>query len=95
MIAYYVYNDQDDSAQIIIPDMHCSMPASTEALEQFISPVPDFSVLTSDSCQELNPVDFGVVLATRDTAGDVNVLKDEQWQAQLVRYLPSPTVNES
>ena len=90
MIAYYVYNDQEDSAQIIIPDMHCSIPVSSEALEQFIAPVPDFSMLSKDSCQQLNPVDFGVVLATRDTAGDVNVMKEQQWQAQLTRYLAPP-----
>lgn len=89
MIAYYVYNDKEDSAQIIIPDMHCSIPVTTEALEQFIAPAPDFSVPSHDSCQELNPVDFGVVLATRDTAGDVNVLKEQQWQAELARHLPS------
>jgi hypothetical protein len=93
MIAYYVHNDQENSAQIIIPDMHCSIPASTEAMEQFISPKPDFSALSKDSCKELKPEDFGVVLATRDTAGDVNVLKEQQWQSELARYLNPPTLD--
>lgn len=59
-------------------------------MEDFMSVNPDFSKWSGNSCSDLSPEDFGVVVATRDDTGDVCVVNHELWRRRMQHYLGSP-----
>ena len=87
MIAYYVYDAENNHDTIVLPDMGCQVPVNPERFQDFISVDPVFAKWSGDTCGDLNPNDMGKVLATREEGGDVCVLKDRLWQNRMNHFL--------
>ena len=90
MIAYYVYDEKKENDTIVIPDMGCSISVNADIFEKFISVSPDFTHGSGDSCGQLSPEDFGVVIASREEQGDVCVVNDEMWRKRMFFYMNQP-----
>jgi hypothetical protein len=90
MIAYYVHDDKKKDDVIVLPDLGCTVAVDRQRLEAFISVKPNFSEWGGDACSDLSPEDFGVVVATRDDAGDVCVANHDLWRERMEHYLGSP-----
>ncbi len=87
MIAYLVHDKKKDSDLIIIPEKGCVLSADTEKIKEFISAKPDFSLWSGDSCGDLGPETFGVIVASRDECSDVSIRQKELWRKRLDFYL--------
>jgi hypothetical protein len=59
--------------------------------QDFISVDPAFAKWSGDACGELDPADFGTVLATREEGGDVCVLNHDLWKSRMRHYLEEGT----
>ena len=90
MIAYYVHDDKKEADLIVLPDPGCTVSVTRERMEDFISVNPDFSKWSGNSCSDLAPEDFGVVVATREDTGDVCVINHDLWRQRMQYYLGSP-----
>lgn len=90
MIAYYVYDEKKENDTLVIPDMGCSISVSADIFEKFISVSPDFMKWSCDSCGQLSPEDFGIVIATRDDQGDVCVVNNKIWRKRMFFYMNQP-----
>jgi len=87
MIAYFVHDDKNARDIVVLPGTACSVPVDRACFENFISAAPDFANWTGNACIDLAPEDFGTVVATRDAAGDVCILKDALWRERMTHYL--------
>lgn len=90
MIAYFVHNGETATDLIYLPDMHCFVSVNRERMEAFISVAPDFESWTGETCQLVQPEEFGEVIATREDKGDVCVLKPDLWKERMMLHLGSP-----
>lgn len=87
MEAYYIHDSQKENDLIVLPQSGCSVTVNTQRLHEFIGVKPNFSQWTGDTCGDLAPEDFGVVVATRSEEGDVCVLKQDLWRQRMAHYL--------
>jgi hypothetical protein len=87
MIAYFVHNQVSGSDTIVIPEMNCAVPVDAEIVKAFISAAPNFASWSGNSCQAVDPQDFGTVIATRDEQGDVCVLQADLWHQRRELHL--------
>jgi hypothetical protein len=87
MIAYYVHSPRKENDIIVIPEMAMAVPVDRDHFQEFISASPVFARWSGETCGEINPDQFGTVLATRDEAADVCVLEGDLWQARMAHYL--------
>jgi hypothetical protein len=87
VIAYFVYNKQDQNDIIVIPDIGCRVPVDADRLQTFISVRPDFKEWSGNACDHMAAQDFGTILATRDDCGDVNIVNEKLWRERMGHYL--------
>ncbi len=90
MIAYFVHDEKNDRDVVVLPSAGCSVPVDRACIEHFISAKPDFVNWTGNACVDMSPEDFGTVVATREDAGDVCVVKDDLWRARMDYYMSGP-----
>jgi len=87
MIAYYVHDEQKKADVIVIPDMGCSIPVTSDIMKRFIGVHTDFSKWTGNTCDFLSPDDFGTVVASRQSGGDVCVVDKALWENRMNHHL--------
>jgi len=87
MEAYYVHDPRKENDFIILPQGSCRVTVDARRFREFIGVNPDFSQWTGDSCGDLRPEDFGEVVATRASEGDVCIQNAELWQQRMTHYL--------
>jgi hypothetical protein len=87
MIAYYIYDRKKEDDLIVLPEMGCSVKVDAARMEAFISVNPEFARWSGDACGDMKPEDFGTIVATRDEAGDVCVIKQELWRQRMAHHL--------
>ncbi len=87
MIAYLVHDKKKETDLIVLPEKGCMLPVDTLKIKEFISAKPDFSQWSGDSCGDLNPESFGIIVASRDECGDVSIRRKELWRERLDVYL--------
>ena len=87
MIAYFVHDQKKDEDVFVIPEAGCSVKATPERFEKFISVTPDFSSWTGESCSDLAPEHFGTIVATRAEGGDVRIFKENLWRERMFFYM--------
>jgi hypothetical protein len=90
MIAYFVHDERQRSDTIYIPDRGCFVAVDAGAMERFIAVKPDFAGWTGAACGFMRPEEFGTVIATRDDAGDVCIVKPELWRERMLAILGNP-----
>ena len=87
MLAYYVYDLHKNRDVVFLPDRGCRVAVTPEVMQMFIGVEPDFTTWPGDSCQALEPEDFGTVIATREDHGDVCVLNEALWHQRMQHFL--------
>lgn len=87
MIAYFVYDEKKGQDSIVLPDMGCSVAVTERVMKNFIGVHTDFSTWTGDACDGLSIEDFGTVIASRQSGGDVCIVDRSLWQKRMNYHL--------
>lgn len=87
MIAYYVHDEKKGEDSVVLPDMGCSVPVTAQIMKNFIGVHTDFSTWTGDACGCLSIEDFGTVIASRQSGGDVCVVNKSLWEKRMNYHL--------
>ena len=83
MIAFFVHDSTTGNDMIVLPEMACAVAVDRNIFEKFISPSPNFAEWSGDACDIVSPGDLGVVAASRDDQGDVDILDQELWRKRM------------
>ena len=87
MLAYFVHDPKKYQDTIYLPDRGCFVPVDKAAMDRFIAVKPEFAAWTGTRCAVVAPEEFGTVVATRDDAGDVCIVRHELWRERMMAHL--------
>jgi len=87
MLAYFVHDPKKSQDTIYLPDRGCFVPVDKAAMDRFIAVKPEFAAWTGTRCAVVAPEEFGTVVATRDDAGDVCIVRQDLWRERMMAHL--------
>ena len=87
MLAYFVHDPKKKQDTVYLPDRGCFVPVDKTAMDRFIAVKPDFAAWEGMRCATVAPEEFGTVVATRDDAGDVCIVRQDLWRERMMAHL--------
>jgi len=87
MKAFFVYDVKQQKDIMVVPQKDIAITVDRSVMEEFIAVEPDFSKYAGDPLNETPPEALGVIVATRESDGDVCIVEEALWQQRMLFHL--------